>query len=301
MIFFLFPAMAARAQQDPMISQYMTNQLFFNPAYAGTHDYSTVSGIYRKQWVNFPGAPTTGFLSYDKNFVDRNIGLGITFSNDQIGVSNQSELAVDYAYHIPLAKGHLSLGIKGQLSYYSAKLTDLTVWDADDQVFVNNILNKWVPNFGAGAYYYTDKFYAGLSIPHLMNYNRPSTFVAAELNAVPNYERHYYLASGYVVSCPNDIYVKPSFLVKYIPNAPVEADLNVNVFFMNMFSIGASYRTNACIVGMIEIKAAQKIRIGYAYDHPFGQFRTYSNGTHEIMLAYDFIRNITKMKTPRFF
>lgn len=301
LIILLFPALVARAQQDPMISQYMTNQIYFNPAYAGTHDYSSLSGAYRKQWVNFPGAPTTSFLSYDKNFVDRNVGLGITFVNDHIGVSDQSEIAVQYAYHIPMAKGHLSLGIKGQLSYYSAKLTDLTIWDADDQVFASNVLNKWTPNFGVGAYYYRDNFYAGISIPHLVNYNQPSSFMSGELARVPNYERHYFMASGYVIPCKNDIYVKPSFLIKYIPHAPVQADFNVNVFFMNMFSVGASYRTMDGMVAMMEIKATQKLRIGYAYDHPFTKFRVYSNGTHEIMLSYDFIRNITKMKTPRFF
>jgi type IX secretion system PorP/SprF family membrane protein len=297
----VFSTLTTRAQQDPMISQYMTNQIFFNPAYAGTHDYSSVSGLYRKQWVDMPGAPVTGFISYDKNFVDRNVGLGLTFVNDRIGVSNQTEIAAQYAYHIPLQKGHLSFGIKGQLSYYSAAVTDLTVWDKDDQLFMSNVMDKWIPNFGIGSYYYTDNFYAGISIPHLMNYNRPSNFTAAEIPAIPNYERHYYITSGYVITCPNDVFVKPSTLIKYIPHAPVEADLNVNVFFMNRFSVGTSYRTNDGMVAMVEIKATPNIRIGYAYDHPFNQLHAYTSGTHEIMLSYDFIRNIIKMKTPRFF
>jgi type IX secretion system PorP/SprF family membrane protein len=297
----LFTAPIIHAQQDPMISQYMTNQLFFNPAYAGTHDYSTVSGLYRKQWVNFPGAPSTGFVSFDKNFVDRKIGLGFTLVNDQIGVSKQTAIAGNYAYHLPMGNGHLSLGLRGQLSYYGAQLTNLTVWDQSDQVFASDLLNKWFPNFGAGAYYYTDKFYGGISVPQLLNYDKPSAFMSTKVTAVPNYERHYYITSGYVVACPNNIYVKPSFLVKYVPSAPMEADLNVNVFFMNTFSVGASYRTYEGMVAMMEIKAGKNIRIGYAYDYPFNDLRLYSNGTHEIMVSYDFIKDIIKMKTPRFF
>jgi type IX secretion system PorP/SprF family membrane protein len=291
----------AGAQQDPMISQYMSNQLFFNPAYAGTHDYTTLSGLYRKQWVNFPGAPSTAFLSFDKIFYDRNIGLGFTLINDQIGVSNQTDIAVNYAYHIPVGRGHLSLGLKGQLSYYSARLTDLTIWDRDDQVFASNVLDKWVPNFGAGAYYYTGGFYAGLSVPHLLDYNRPSAFMEAKLSAVPNYERHYYVSSGYVIGLPSDIFVKPSILLKYVPNSPLEADLNVNMFFLNTFSVGASYRTYEGVVGLFEIRATQKIRIGYAFDCPFNNLYNYSSGTHEIMVSYDFIPDVIKMKTPRFF
>jgi type IX secretion system PorP/SprF family membrane protein len=118
---------------------------------------------------------------------------------------------------------------------------------------------------------------------------------------VPNYERHYYLTSGYVIPCDNNIFLKPSFLVKYIPHAPMEADLNLNVFFMNMFSVGASYRTYDGFVGLLEIKASRKLRFGYSFDVPTSQLRLYSNGTHEVMVAYDFVQDIIKMKTPRFF
>jgi type IX secretion system PorP/SprF family membrane protein len=298
----LLSCAVAGAQQDPMISQYMSNQLFFNPAYAGTHDYATVSGLYRKQWVNFDGAPETSFLSYDKRFTDRHIGLGFTLVNDKIGVSNQTELAGHYDYQIPIGKGFLSLGIKGALSYYTARVTNLTVWDKNDVVFANNIIDKWVPNFGAGAYYYVeDVFYAGFSVPHLLNYNKPSEFVSAELTSVPAYERHCYLSSGYVFKLSADVSLKPSVLVKYMGHAPIEGDLNLNVFFLNTFTVGASYRTDEGYVALFEIRAGKNIRIGYAYDWPQTKMDKYSNGTHEIMLSYDFIHDIYKMKSPRFF
>lgn len=300
-IILLLATSLAYGQQDPMISQYMTNQIYFNPAYAGTHDYASASAAYRKQWVSFPGSPETEFISLDKNFVDRNVGLGLTIVNDKIGVSNKMDIAGQYAYHIPVGYGHLSLGIKAALSYYSASVKDLTVWDENDKVYANNIVNRWSPNFGLGAYYYTEKFYAGVSAPYLVNYNKPSNFVAAELSSVPNYERHYFIATGYVIGFHSDVYVKPSILIKYVEDAPMEADFNINVYFMNMFSVGAAYRTNDGYVVMAEILAAKRLRIGYAFDWPTNQLTNYTNGTHEIMVSYDFIRDIYKMKTPRFF
>ena len=41
----------AYAQQEVMVSQYMFNGLFLNPAYAGSHGYVSSSLLHRAQWV----------------------------------------------------------------------------------------------------------------------------------------------------------------------------------------------------------------------------------------------------------
>lgn len=289
------------AQQTPMISQYMSNQIFLNPAYAGTHDYATLSGLMRKQWMDFPGAPQTGFITFDSRVTGSNVGLGFTMINDRLGITETTSLAGNFSYHIPLAKGHLSLGLKAEISYYNAQFNQLKVMDQNDLVYANGVISRWVPNFGAGAYYYTDKFYAGISTPTLVRYSKPSTAIAAEISRVPAYERHYFLSSGYVFTLPNDVFVKPSVLVKYVGDAPIQADVNLNVFFLKHFMLGGAYRSGDGLVAMTELRITPKFRVGYAYDYPLTRINQYSNGTHEFMLAYDFIKDIIKMKTPRFF
>ena len=295
-----FCGTAVLAQQDPMISEYMTNGLFLNPAYAGSHPYTTVSMLYRKQWLDFDGSPRTSFATFDKKFTGKKVGLGFTLVNDKIGVTNQTDLGAAYSYHLGLGKGQLALGIKGSISYYRAMLTDLKVWDENDKVFVTNIYDKWIPNFGAGAYYYMDRFYAGISVPHLMNY-KPSSTLSAEISRLPKLERHYYLTSGLVFRTPGDIYLKPSFLLKYVPDAPLTADLNFNVFFKTYFSVGASFRTGEGIVALFEMNATRRLRFGYAFDLPMNHLYKYTYGSHEFMLAYDLGIYINRVKTPRFF
>jgi type IX secretion system PorP/SprF family membrane protein len=289
------------AQQMPMISQYMSNQLFINPAYAGTHDYTTLSGLMRKQWTDFPGAPQTGFITMDGRINGSNMGLGFSLVNDRLGITEETTIAGNFAYRIPVAKGHLSFGLKAAVSYYNANLNDLKVWDATDQVYANGVISRWVPNFGAGIYYSTEMFYAGISTPTLIKYTKPSTNMSAEISRVPAYERHYYLSSGYVFKMENDIFLKPSVLVKYVADAPLEADINLNVFFLRRLMLGGGYRTRDGFVAMTELRITPKLRMGYAFDYPMTKLNQYSNGTHEFMLAYDFVRDITKMKTPRFF
>jgi type IX secretion system PorP/SprF family membrane protein len=289
------------AQQDPLVSQYMFNGLYLNPAYAGSHKYYNVTSLYRKQWVNVDGAPSTQILSMDGPLKGKNVGLGLLLSNDQIGVSKQTDFYGNYAYHINLGKDlKLSMGLRAGGSYYRAKLTSLTVWDGNDQVFSQDVKGQFLPNFGTGLYLYSSKLFVGLSAPHLVNYKPKTTFYIDKTNS-PQLIRHYYLNAGYVFDGNQNVIFKPSILIKYLANAPLQADFNLNVLFHRFIWIGASYRTKDSFVGIVEIQANKKLRIGYAYDHPINSLQRYTSGSHEIMLAYDFGYDIFKIKTPRYF
>jgi hypothetical protein len=65
--------------------------------------------------------------------------------------------------------------------------------------------------------------------------------------------------------------------------------------------VGASYRSGDAIVGIFEYQVDRKLRIGYSYDYTLSELKSYSSGSHEIMLGYDFGYNVLKMKTPRYF
>ena len=67
----LFWSLSGSAQQDPMVSQYMFNGLYLNPAYAGSHDYWSSTLSYRNQWVGFEGAPETEIAAVDGRIADK--------------------------------------------------------------------------------------------------------------------------------------------------------------------------------------------------------------------------------------
>jgi type IX secretion system PorP/SprF family membrane protein len=294
----------AHAQQEMMISQYMFNGLYLNPAYAGSHNSTDVTGLYRQQWANFSGAPVSQILSADGAIKNKNMGWGAILTNDKIGVTTKTDLYGNYSYHIKTSEnGKLSFGLRGGFSYYNAMLTQLTVWDANDQIFASNVKNKFLPNAGAGVYYYSKKFYAGVSSPNLINYD-PNTFMTlgALMKGSPNYVRHAYATAGYVFEANENLYFKPNILVKYVGNAPVQADFNLNVLINKMFWVGGSYRTGDGIVGLIEYQHNGNWRLGYAYDFAFTKMQNYSFGSHEIMFSYMFTKKeVTKIKSPRFF
>lgn len=297
-----FITMSLIAQQDMMFSQYMFSGSFLNPAYTGSHKYSTAAFLYRKQWVNVEGAPTSQFLSYDTPLKNRNVGLGGLISNDQIGVTKKTDIYGNYSYKLKLdnAERHtLSFGLRGGVSYYRANLTALSYWDKDE-VFEEDINSSFMPNIGTGIYYYSERSYAGLSVPHLLNYD-PETALNIKMNNVAKLVRHYYFTTGTAIELSDKLIIKPSTLVKFTPNTPIEFDFNVNLLIDEKIWIGGSYRTDDAAVAILEILATKQLRVGYSYDFPISEMNNYTSGSHEIMLAYDFGYEILKMKSPRFF
>jgi type IX secretion system PorP/SprF family membrane protein len=287
------------SQQDLIVSQYMFNGLFLNPAYAGSHKYISSSLLHRTQWVNFSGAPRTALFAIDGELPAKNMGLGLILANDRIGATEQTDIYANYSYQLKLGEGKLAFGLKAGASNYIFRGNNLTVWDANDEVFAPK-RTAWLPKVGSGLYYYTDTWYAGFSVPTLIAYDANQSF-SFDVNSATFLRRHYYLNGGYVFTLNDQLKLKPSLLVKYIPSAPVQADINLNMLYKDMFWIGASYRTGDAVTFMVEYQTNFRFRVGYAYDMTTSRLRNYSAGTHEIMIGYDFGKDLMKVKTPRYF
>lgn len=303
-IVLLVSGFGAFAQQDLQVSQYMFNHLLLNPAYAGSKEYMMATLLYRKQWVDFKGSPTSQVASVHGPLGLTNFGWGGLITNDRIGVTNRTDFYANAAYHLPLnQKMKLSVGLRAGGGYYSYRNSDLIYWDENDPSFAGDRVSKFLPNIGAGVYLYTNKFYAGLSVPTLISYD-PTKSLSINTNSgevVPQQVRHYFATAGYAIEVNPDLVFRPSALVKYVQNAPVEADINLNVLLGQLIWVGASYRTNDSFVALLEFQLTKKWRLGYAYDFTVTDIKNYSSGSHEFMIGYDFGYDIMKIKTPRYF
>jgi len=66
--------------------------------------------------------------------------------------------------------------------------------------------------------------------------------------------------------------------------------------------LGLGYRTGDALIGMVEYNFTNKLRAGYSYDFTTSDLGTYNNGSHEIMIAFDFGEDVIIKKTsPRYF
>lgn len=292
-------AFFASAQQDPMYSMYMFNGLAINPAYAGSRERPAVTALYRHQWTGLEGAPKTAILTAHAPLLNNKIALGGSLCSDNISIFNTITLNFDYAYRIHFKKrGKLSIGMNVTLNNYRARWQDLTLSDAVDPAFLSSDNSVTSPNFGAGIYYYTEKFYAGLSVPHFLNMSLSNNFEYEGTDLTARQWKHYFYTMGAVFNIGKSVKIKPSLLFKYVKNAPFEADINVGFLFKEALWLGAGYRTGDAVNFITEYMFAKGLRIGYAYDYTLTELNDYSSGSHEIMIGYEFIKKDTYL-TPR--
>lgn len=294
-------ARSATAQQEVMVSQYMFNQLFLNPAYAGSHGYAGASMLHRSQWVGMEGAPSTSMLAIDAPLMNNKMGLGFSLVQDQIGISRDLDMSAHYAYHLQLGPASkIALGLRAGVSLYSARFSDLVYWDANDQMYQNDISNAVVGKFGFGVYWYDATSYVGVSVPTITSADGAiSVKNASELDHY--FTQHFYLHAGKVFPLGEYFDLKPSTLVKFQPDAPMEVDINLNVLYRERIWLGAGYRTGDAVVAMLEYQVTPQLRVGYAYDMNTSRLRSFNSGSHEVMLGVDFGRDLVKIKTPRYF
>lgn len=300
---FLLASFNVNGQQDPMLTQYMFNGLYINPAYAGSHEYWSSSFTYRNQWTGAGSdfaAPQTAVAAIDGPIPAKNMGLGAIFVHDQIGVTTLNSFQVSYSYQLKLnTNSKLAFGVNAGVSQFMGNFDDLLIWDEEDVVYANRS-NEVLPKIGFGMYYYGKKHYVGVSIPTLLAYEDGKDF-SMDLSEASFLRRHYLLTGGVVLDVAENVKFKPSVLLKYVKNAPLEADLNFSTIFKDAFWIGASYRTGDAVALIFEYQTNSYFRIGYSYDITLSGLRGYTTGSHEIMIGVDFGKDLVKVKTPRYF
>ena len=298
LVFTLLFAGMVYAQQDPHYTQYMYNQNILNPAYAGSRGDLSIGILGRTQWVGINGAPDTQTLNIHGAIGNR-VGLGLSVIHDVIGPAEESNLAIDFSYTIPTSEsGNLAFGLKGTYNFLNVDLINGTIRnDRGDVLFDTNIKDS-SPNIGVGAYYYTDKFYAGISVPGLLE-NHTYQTIGNEITDVSD-RMHFFGTLGYVFDLDENLKLKPSAMVKMVQGAPVSLDLNASLFINETFEVGLSWREGDSLDAIIGVQASPSIRVGYAYDHTLTNLGDHNSGSHELMLLFDldFAQNI---KSPRFF
>lgn len=259
------------AQSTPMYSQYMYNMTTINPAYAGNRGVPSLAFIWREQWAGLSGAPSTKSITLDAPTESKKIGLGVQVFDDRYAsVIRRTGMNLFYNVKIPLSEsGVLSFGVKGGFYNDLKLLTSVNLGKiaAFDMAYASNF-NKVIPLMGVGAFYNSDKFYIGLSAPDLILFSNVKNYKSDSSLFQVN-EIHYFMTMGNSIDIDDDITVKPSILFKMASGAPIEADLNMGLWYRNTISIGGSYRTGESVLGMLQFQLTPQLRFGYSYDMPF--------------------------------
>ena len=286
-------------QFHPLNEQYTLDALSINPAYAGRREAMSVAMSYRHQWVGFEGAPRTEIISIHSPLLQEKTGVGLLIMNNEIGIKQETGIAGNYSYSVKTGAGRLSFGLGAGLSITNKDPHDYNVLDPGDQLVEGTEKKFIMPDFSVGMYYYTDRYYAGISAPFFMNHRfYPSSGDYKLYHSFS--DCNYMFTGGYLWKINEDIKMLPNVLFRFNPNRARQVDLNLHVILKDKFWIGTNYRSEKSMIWTLQYQINNQFRIAYSYGTDFSELGRYNRGTHEIMLRYDF-KYLLEVVSPRYF
>lgn len=312
MLLFCLLASSMAAQQDPIYTNFMFNKLPINPAYAGSKEVACVSALHRSQWVGIEGAPTTQTVNFHTPLFNQRVGLGLGIVHDKLGLTENWRGNISYSYRPKIGKGHLGIGVTGSVISHNYEGHRAQTVNGNDPGVHYEDISRYYPNFGAGIYYNTDGFYAGISIPTLLRQEIDYTETGIQDSNYYSYRdrRHVYLMFGGLFDLTEKVSFKPAVLVRHVGGnnaddldiaAPFDMDINAMFLFLDTFGVGATWRLGDSLDALVFFQAAEQFRIGLGYDYSLTELQDFNNGSFELMAEYCFHNRNKKLLNPRFF
>lgn len=295
----LLNGLLVNAQQDVQYTQYMYNTANINPGYAGSRGVLSALVMHRTQWVGLEGAPVTNTAALHTPLGENsNLGLGFSIINDKLGPSDENTLSVDFSYTIPTSDNYkLAFGVKGTANFFNVDFNKVKLFNPNDQLNRENIDNRFSPNVGAGAYWYSNNTYLGLSIPFMLE----NSYYDNDVQYVASDRMHLNFIAGHVFDLSYNVKFKPTVLAKVVNGAPLQVDLSGNFWVNEKFSLGAAYRWSAAVSVMAGFQISDAWLIGYAYDKDTTKLGNFNSGSHEVFLRFELFKKYDKVVSPRFF
>jgi type IX secretion system PorP/SprF family membrane protein len=282
--FLLFSLLSFQAfsQKEPQYTQYMYNIGSFNPAYVGTVETPELSGLYRAQWIDIPGAPRTFRFGANLPFKNEKVGIGLNIISDQLGPVSQTYADISYSYQVMVTdETKLSFGIDAGGSFLNVDFTKGTFENPGEDLN-GEMLSKFYPTVGAGAFLYSDNWYLGASVPNFLTegvYNDEVTSIVED-------KLQFNLIGGYVFDLSDNLKFKPAFLINTLKGSPVNVNLSSNFLISDVFTAGVSYRIENAFSGLAGLQVSNSLFVGYSYDYNTNLLGEFNNGSHEIILKF---------------
>ena len=292
------------SQNYIQFSQYVNTQGLLNRAYSGTKSLPSGLLIYRNQWLNIDGAPVAFAFNIHAPIKTKKMGIGISAVSEQVGMKSQTDINVAYSYITKInSKRSLSFGLRIGIKNYNFDKSKAQLIDIDDPFFTNGNESFLLPDFGFGTYYYTKRFFAGLTLPNLLNNGLDIHSTTLKTNRFSLKKQHFYLYSGHVFNLNDKLLIKPSVLGKYIYGTPLQFNVNTSLLVKEFIWLGLGYRTGEALIFLLDYKINDQISLAYSYDWVLNKLNKYNSGSHEIMLLFN-INNKTSssmFNSPRKF
>ena len=319
-IVFVFALNQKAWDQDPQFSQFYSNSLYLAPSFAGLIAHNRLSLNYRNQWPEIPNGYVTYSVSFDKYFEKFHSGLGILFLKDEAGSGKlrTTNIGLQYSFDIKVFNNwHFRPGMCFSYTERAINFEDL-VWSDQISAGSTSPTSSEVPpiehvgdiDFATSALAYSDKFWFGFSVDHLLQPNQSLYDYDGEAGNEAHVPMKYSVFGG-------TKFLKNEDLLRPIPTSTQIAFLYKQQAQFRQLDMGVYWYRSPIVIGFwyrgiplykevfnrdaFTLLAGYKVKnlnIGYSYDFTISKLITRTEGAHEVSLSYSFKTKKFKRK-PR--
>lgn len=295
--------------QDAQFSQFYANQLYLNPAFAGSTGGGRLGMNYRNQWPQLEANYVTYSFAFDYYFEDYRSSIGFIAKQDEQGKTTQpfkaTSFALIYSYVIPINENTVvQAGLQAGYNLKSLNYNNLLFPDQinDNGITGYNTAEEFPKNntnfvdISSGVVLLSNNFWAGLSAHHL---NRPNQSFLDQESKLPT---KYSLHAGYRMSYENyysdlDKSITTAFIFE---KQGAAQRLHLGIYGVyEPFVFGVWYKgipiqkienrpsNNDALVFLAGLKFGD-FNLGYSYDATISELSRYNASSHELSLVYHF-------------
>ncbi len=310
--------------QDAHFTQFYSNPIYLNPAFAGANICPRVALNFRDQWPSVPSTYMTYTASYDQHFDVLAGGIGVILYGDRAGKGTINTYSANFMYSFRLKvtqKFQMRFALQAGYQQKSLNWEKLTFPDMIDPKYgfvyqTNEVqpdkLTAHSFDISAGFIGYTEWLYFGAAAHHLTMpyegftesvYRLPIKWTGhvgayIDLKRKSKKERSF----GDISISPNIIfqqqakfsYLNTGFYLNFYP-------FTVGVWLRNSFVKEDPLDAFVFMCGFQH----EMIRIGYSYDITLGKLANVTGGAHEVSLQFllpcpEKVKRIKELNCPSF-
>ncbi|MEI8084934.1 MAG: PorP/SprF family type IX secretion system membrane protein [Paludibacter sp.] len=277
-------------QSNIRINNFLENPYYINPAAIDDESTAVFSMAARKQWVGFPGAPSTIYATGTTYLENLRTQFGIKVFNDKIGISNTFNVALSYAYNVKLYRQwQLHLGLAASFQNLSYDLSDMNSVYVDDPSFYSKLLKQNNYNSDLGAQLTDKSLTVGLSTQNLFS-------LFFEENKLQTNANYLYAKYRYRTLDPIQLQAGVT-AIQF--NRIFQMEFNLTTFFntyrqKELFQLGMFYRTRTEMGVLFGLNLGESLHAWYSFDYNVAGISKNTVGTHELMLVYKLERHLSR-------
>lgn len=279
-------------QQIQYRSVVAENDFTHNPGMTALGSYTKLGTFYRKQWVNFSGAPRTYGIAGEVPFSSEKVSLGGFIRVDEAGAFKSEEYSLSFNYKTKIGicwDDQLSIGLSGGVNVLQFDASHIIAQSPSDPLTLDFVGESRDPMFGIGFFYTTDR--------DMFTRDDKAHFFGAAINRLIPFQTSLLKGEDYKQSIHanaiigglavnNYYFLKYECWIEYAPNTPIHIAGSLTGGY-DKYLIGFTYKTDSTMSLFLggELKG---FKIGLSANFDIGTYQRQRGASLEAVLSYAF-------------